>query len=86
MSTITVQDAQSNFPAVLARIAAGESVVLVDQDKPIAEIKPIAPQPSQARRQFGISKGEFVVPDDFINACADEIREEFEGKYSTFWP
>jgi antitoxin (DNA-binding transcriptional repressor) of toxin-antitoxin stability system len=86
MSTITVQDAQSNFPAVLARIAAGESLVIVDQDKPIAEIKPIETDPAPKRRQFGLSKGLYVVPEDFINACADEIRDEFEGKYSTFWP
>jgi antitoxin (DNA-binding transcriptional repressor) of toxin-antitoxin stability system len=87
MSTITIQDAQANFPALLARIAAGESIVLTDQDKAVAEMKPVAPpEATQKRRQFGLSKGEFVVPDDFMHACADEIRDEFEGKYSTFWP
>jgi antitoxin (DNA-binding transcriptional repressor) of toxin-antitoxin stability system len=85
MSTITIQEAQANFPAILARVAAGESLVLVDQDKPVAELKPVAPL-GKKPRQFGIGKGEFVVPEDFNEACADEIRDEFEGKYSTFWP
>ena len=87
MSTITIQDAQANFPALLARIAAGESIVLIDKDKAVAEMKPIAPpEEPRKRRQFGLSKGLYVVPDDFMHACADEIRDEFEGKYSTFWP
>ena len=85
MSTITVQDAQANFPAVLARVAAGESLVLVDQDKPVAEFKPVA-QPSGKPRPFGLSKGLYTVPDNFNDPLPDEILDAFEGKNSSLEP
>ena len=86
MSTITIQDAQSNFPAVLARVAAGESLVLLDQNKPVAEIKPVPPEMHPKRRQFGMSKGLYVVPDNFNDPLPDEILDEFEGKNNTLAP
>ena len=85
MSIVTIQDAQANFPAILARVAAGESLVLVDQDKPVAELKPVA-QPARKPRTFGLSKGLYTVPDNFNDPLPDDILDAFEGKNSSLEP
>ena len=64
MSSITVQDIQSDPLGCLSRVEAGESLLIVRDGQPIAEIKPVATETRQAR-PFGLCAGEFTVPDDF---------------------
>lgn len=48
MVSISVSDIQRDLPGYLSRVQAGESLLIVDQDHPIAELKPFAgdPKPS----------------------------------------
>jgi len=46
------------------RVEAGETIVVVKGDKPVAEIKPIT-SVLEEPRPFGLCAGEFIVPDDF---------------------
>ncbi|WP_096624487.1 type II toxin-antitoxin system Phd/YefM family antitoxin [Calothrix sp. NIES-3974] len=53
----------------LRQAEAGETVVIVEVDKPIAELRP-----------FGLCAGEFTIPDDFDAPLPEDILSTFEGK------
>lgn len=75
MATITLEEIQRDPKGLLERLQAGETVLLTDHDKALAEIKPIRKQ-----RPIGLAKGQFVVPDDFDDPLPEEMLKLFEGK------
>jgi antitoxin (DNA-binding transcriptional repressor) of toxin-antitoxin stability system len=79
MSTISVQDIQRDPSAFLRRVEAGETLVVLRDDCPLAEIKPLQPQ-SDGLRPYGLCAGEFTVPEDFDEPLPDELLKEFEGQ------
>jgi antitoxin (DNA-binding transcriptional repressor) of toxin-antitoxin stability system len=79
MITVTFDEMQRDLAAYLRRVEAGESLILVRDEIPVAEIKPIA-RPSTERRPFGLCAGEFTVPDDFDDPLPEEVLRLFEGK------
>lgn len=66
----------------MKRVQKGETIIVSNYNKPIAEIRPIQ-KSSKEPRPIGLCKGEFVVSDNFNDPLPEEILEEFEGKYST---
>ena len=78
MTTITLGELQNDLPGYLNRVRAGEPLLIVENDRPVAEFKPVAPQPQQLR-PFGLCAGEFTVPTDFDAPLPDDILAEFEG-------
>lgn len=78
MSTISVQDIQSNPLAFLRRVEAGEAFVVVKGERPVAEVRPLATGATEPR-PFGLCAGQFTVPRDFDRPLPDEILKEFEG-------
>jgi prevent-host-death family protein len=79
MSSITVQDIQRDLLGYLRRVEAGESLLIVHDGRPVAEIKPVVNE-TQQPRPFGLCAGEFTVPDDFDQPLPEEILKEFEGR------
>lgn len=77
MLKITVDEIQRDPLKYLHQVEAGESFVIVQADKPIAELKPITP--SRQLRPFGLCAGEFTIPDDFDAPLPEEILKAFEG-------
>ncbi len=51
---VNVQEAKTHLSALLARVAAGERIVLSRHGKPIAQLVPLDPSP---RRQLGFLQG-----------------------------
>ncbi len=80
MTTITIDEIQHDFLGYLRRVQAGETLVIVQVDKPVAEIKPITTSLTQQLRPFGLCAGEFRVPDDFDDPLPEEVTGQFEGK------
>ncbi len=78
MSTITVQDLQRDLVTFLRRVEAGESFLVVGDEHPLAEVRPVA-APLAQRRPFGLCAGQFTVPADFNHPLPGEILKEFEG-------
>jgi len=78
MTTISVHEMQRDLLGCLHRVEAGETLLVVRDDRPVAEIKPV---PAQARqpRPFGLCAGEFTVPADFDQPLPEDIVREFEG-------
>ncbi|QYX33640.1 type II toxin-antitoxin system Phd/YefM family antitoxin [Sphaerospermopsis torques-reginae] len=49
MLTVNIDDIQKNLTSYLHQVAAGESIIIIQSGKPIAEIKPVSPTSSKLR-------------------------------------
>jgi antitoxin (DNA-binding transcriptional repressor) of toxin-antitoxin stability system len=79
MSTISVQEIQRDPSSFLRRVEAGEPLLVVRDDQPVAEVTPVPSSTGQSR-PYGLCAGEFTVPDDFDESLPDGILKEFEGQ------
>ena len=78
MLNVTIDEIQRDPLKYLHKVEAGETLVIVRSEKPIAELRPISS--SKQLRPFGLCAGEFIVPDDFDAPLSDDILSSFEGK------
>ena len=78
MLSVTVDEIQRDPSRYLRQVEAGETFVILQADKAIAELRPI-PRGKQLR-PFGLCAGEFTVPDDFDSPLPDDLLDAFEGK------
>lgn len=72
MSTIEIQEIERDLKAFLRRIEAGESLIVVRDDQPVAEIKPVIAS-AREPRPYGLCAGQFTVPADFNDPLPEEI-------------
>jgi antitoxin (DNA-binding transcriptional repressor) of toxin-antitoxin stability system len=79
MSTITVQDIQRDPVAFLRRLDAGETFLVVQGERPLALVRPLA-APTMQPRPFGLCAGQFRVPADFDQPLPDDLLAAFEGQ------
>jgi prevent-host-death family protein len=70
MTAIGISEIQRDLAGYLRRVQAGESLLITDQNEPIAELKPVVPS-SNGLRPFGLCAGEFQVPDGFDDPLPD---------------
>ena len=73
---VSVEEVKRDPDGVIHRVMEGETVVLTDHDRPIAEIRPI--DRVRRPRPFGLAAGTFVVPDDFDDPLSEDILRDFE--------
>jgi antitoxin (DNA-binding transcriptional repressor) of toxin-antitoxin stability system len=73
---VTVEEMKRDPEGVIHRVMDGETLVVVEQDRPVAEIRPI--ERARRPRPFGLAAGSFVVPDDFDDPLPDDILKDFE--------
>jgi antitoxin (DNA-binding transcriptional repressor) of toxin-antitoxin stability system len=78
MISMKIEDLQHDLQVCLNHIKAGESMVLLENGKPVAEIKPL-PAARDTLRPYGLCAGQFAVPDDFDAPLPDEVLREFEA-------
>jgi prevent-host-death family protein len=76
MSTVTIHAAKTNLSKLLARVEAGEEIVIARGKTPIARLSPIRPAPAQ--RRFGAMKGVVSVGREFFEPMTTEELEEWE--------
>ena len=79
MTQVSVEEMQRDLSACLQRVEAGETLLIVRAGKPVAEVKPVLTG-AETLRPFGLSAGEFTVPDDFDAPLPEDILNAFEGK------
>jgi antitoxin (DNA-binding transcriptional repressor) of toxin-antitoxin stability system len=79
MSTITVQEIQSDLVGFLRRVEAGEAFLLVHGDRAVAEVRPMVASSKQFR-PYGLCAGQFKVPANFDESLPDEVLRDFEGQ------
>jgi prevent-host-death family protein len=76
MSTVTIHDAKTNLSKLLARVEAGEEIVIARGKTPIVRLTPIHGLP--AERQFGAFKGVVSVGPEFFEPMTDAELVEWE--------
>lgn len=76
MIAVNTHEAKTHLSRLLARVAAGEEVTIAKAGRPVARLVPVS-QPA-GRRQAGIDRGLYEVPEDF-DADVAEITEAFES-------
>ena len=83
MTTISVDEIQYDLAGYLTRVQAGETLLITQAGRAIAEVHPVVSLPEDTnlkRRPSGLAEGQFVVPDDFDDPLPDEIQRLFEGR------
>ncbi len=76
MITINLDELEKDWRAYLRRVEAGETVIVMRDNKPIAQIKPVQAEELDIR-PYGLYKGLFTVPDDFDDPLPEEINRLF---------
>jgi antitoxin (DNA-binding transcriptional repressor) of toxin-antitoxin stability system len=71
MLNVTVDEIQRDPSKYLRQVEAGETFMILQADKAIAELRPITS--SKQLRPFGLCAGEFTVPDDFDAPLPEDI-------------
>jgi antitoxin (DNA-binding transcriptional repressor) of toxin-antitoxin stability system len=77
MLNVTIDEIQRDPLKYFQQVEAGETLIIVRSDKPIAELRPIG---NKQLRPFGLCAGEFTVPDDFDAPLPEDLLNAFEGK------
>ncbi|MEX2138772.1 MAG: hypothetical protein WD894_05885 [Pirellulales bacterium] len=78
MVSKTVGEIQQDFLGYLHRVEQGETILVLQNDRPVAELRPVMPTPAELR-PYGLCAGQFVVPDDFDQPLPDDTLSAFEG-------
>jgi prevent-host-death family protein len=77
MDEVNIHQAKTHLSRLLARVAAGEEIVIAKAGKPIARLVPAA-APKRART-LGRDKGKVLISDDFDAPLPDAILDAFES-------
>ena len=81
MIKVNMRQAKTHLSRFLARLKAGETLIICKRNTPIAEVRAL-PQAAQEKRPIGLAKGQFRVPPSFFEPLPDDIIDAFEGKES----
>lgn len=77
MLTYNIHDAKTHFSRLLARVAAGEEVVIAKAGEPIAKIVPLRPRSQRTPDTEGSA---VWIAEDFDSELPPELLDAFEGK------
>ncbi len=75
--TYNVHEAKTHFSKLLARVAAGEEVLIAKAGEPVAKIVPVQ---SQQPRRPDVLADSIWVADDFDAPLPDDMLDAFEGR------
>ena len=76
MVTVNVHEAKTNLSRLLAKVEAGEEVVIARSGTPVAQIVHVQ---KQGKRQFGSMKGQIKLDDRFFDSLPEEELAAWEG-------
>ena len=75
MTEVNVHEAKTHLSRLLARVEAGEEIVIARNGRPVARLVRVETPP---RRLFGSDRGFFQVPDDFDAPLPEDVLRSFE--------
>lgn len=73
---VNIHEAKTHLSRLLARVKAGEEVIIAKAGKPIARLVAVMEQPAQ--RVAGSAKGQVTITPDFDAPLPEAVLEEFE--------
>jgi len=77
MFVVNVHQAKTQLSRLLARVEAGEDVVIARRGEPVARLVGCKPR---SKRQADVLKGKVVIPDSFFEPLPDDELAEWEGQ------
>lgn len=77
MDTFNVHEAKTHFSRILAKVQAGEEVIIAKAGQPIARIVPIR---SSELRTPDAERAGLWVAEDFDAPLPDDLLDAFEGR------
>ena len=81
MVTVSIDEIRRDLLGYLRRVEAGETLLVTQAHRPVAEIKPVSQHADERRlRPAGLCAGEFTVPDDFDEPLPEDVLRGFEGR------
>lgn len=69
-----MHEAKTTFSRLLRRVAAGDEITITSSGKAVARLVPAHPP---SRREFGLDRGVFEVPEDFDAPLPDDVLADF---------
>lgn len=72
MAKVSIEEAQRDLAALIARVEAGEAVFLTRDGTPVAKLEPCRPR-------FGSMKGRIKLDDSFFDPLPEEELRAWEG-------
>lgn len=76
MTEVNIHEAKTHLSRLLARVAAGEEVIISKAGRPIARLVPI--RAHNAKRVPGQDKGRIWIADDFDEPLPPEVESLFQ--------
>ena len=76
MIKVNVHKAKTNLSRLLAKVEAGEDVVITRRGTPVARMVRVQ---KQGKRQFGSMKGRIKLDDSFFDRLPEEELAAWEG-------
>lgn len=73
---VNIHEAKTHFSKLLARVKAGEEIIIAKAGQPIARLVPVAQRPAQ--RVPGSAQGRVSLAPDFDAPLPDSLLETFE--------
>ncbi len=77
MVVVNVHEAKTQLSRLLARVEAGEDVVIARRGEPVARLVGCKPR---NKRQADILKGKVVIPESFFDPLPEEELTAWEGR------
>ena len=77
MYVVNVHQAKTELSRLLARVEAGEDVVIARRGEPVARLVACK---ARVKRQPDVLKGRIVVPDTFFDPLPEEELTAWEGR------
>lgn len=72
---VNVHEAKTHLSRLLARVEAGEEIVIANAGRPVAKLVAAGERPT--RRLPGSAAGHFVVPDNFNAPLPEDVLRDF---------
>jgi prevent-host-death family protein len=79
MTTVNIHEAKTHFSRLVARAAAGETIVIARSGVPVATLSGVDASWPREDVRLGFLAGQFTIPEDFDTMDADEIADLFES-------
>jgi prevent-host-death family protein len=77
MSTVNIHEAKTQLSKLIARVEAGEEIVIARDGSPVARL--VAVRKPTMKRVSGRDRGLFSVPEDFNAPLPENILTDFES-------
>ena len=77
-ATVNIHEAKTHFSKLLARVSAGEEIVIAKAGKPVARLGPIKVE-APKKRVPGIDKGKIWMSKDFDTMTARELDDWYRA-------